>query len=520
MKQLFVAVLAIAGLVACNKVETLSVKSGSPISFEPFVENATRANVAQDPSTTTSSLNAFDVWGFMDEVKGTVFVDEDVTGKQGNFTYQNTQYWVPDHTYYFAALAPMNSSNWDLNTANANTYGAGTLSFNNVDGTEDLLYASTSVFATENNGPVKFQFHHLLSKVKFSFKNGFINEYNTIVVKNITMEAPKAGSINLAVANWWDNEDDWNIDQEKVNLEFGDAGEMKVNARQESAYERLTFPAKGSYEYVVKFDVELWMGGILAKTYNKVVKVSGVALEMGKAYDFNAVINASNLELDEIVFDVEEVVEWDNAGTQAVAISGPVTDLTLASDAVANETVNLSGVLDGAGHTMETVDGVDYSVGKTARLIEAKGGSTIKNLTIDGKEHYSGEYGIRGIYTIGTGDVVIENVTILNCVYAINAYNKGNLIVKNSTLQGWNSYNGDVTTKFEDVKFIDGKYHNFRPYSNTELKNCDFGSGVVIDFSYFKAGSVAEFIGCTYDNRPLTYSDLTDVPANVTINIK
>ena len=80
------------------------------IGFEAnWVENATRA----DPSTTTESLTGFQVWGFMDSVDGKVFEGEEVTGSKGNFTYNNIAYWLPDHTYYFAALAPI-GGNWSL----------------------------------------------------------------------------------------------------------------------------------------------------------------------------------------------------------------------------------------------------------------------------------------------------------------------------------------------------------------------------------------------------------------------
>ena len=141
MKKIFVAVLAMAGVVACNTVDTLDVPQNPEIRFaNAFVENATRADVATDPSTTTTSLSAFDVWGFMDETTGTVFVGEDVTGTKGNFTYTNTQYWVPGHTYYFAAVAPMNSTNVEVDTATADLTGLGTIKFTNENGTEDLLY--------------------------------------------------------------------------------------------------------------------------------------------------------------------------------------------------------------------------------------------------------------------------------------------------------------------------------------------------------------------------------------------
>ena len=63
MKKLFVAVLAVAGLAACNTEETVLVQGPAPIAFDgSFVE--TRATEAVDPSITTENITAFDVWGF------------------------------------------------------------------------------------------------------------------------------------------------------------------------------------------------------------------------------------------------------------------------------------------------------------------------------------------------------------------------------------------------------------------------------------------------------------------------
>ena len=108
MKKLIIAVAAIATAVACNTAEIVELPKNPAISFESaYVQNATRDAV--DPSTTTASLEAFDVWAFMDETSGIVLVDEDVTKGASGWSYANVQYWAPGHTYYFGALAPMNS---------------------------------------------------------------------------------------------------------------------------------------------------------------------------------------------------------------------------------------------------------------------------------------------------------------------------------------------------------------------------------------------------------------------------
>ena len=548
MKKLIVSLLAVAGLVACSNEDVVRQQAGETIGFSgAFVENATRADEAADPSITTASITGFDVWAFMDDPSGIVFEDENVTGEKGNFTYVNTQYWVPEHDYYFAALAPMDSANWTLNTKNAdgeyiaNEHGAGIVDFHNVDGTEDLLYAATTVSTQDiklGEAPVekvKFQFSHLLSKVKFSFTNGFDNNNAYIDIKNVKMEVPAFASINLAQKDWWSTNQWVLVEGQTSTLSFGDAcAKTAPGVKQETDDERLTIPAGAQQTYKITFDVALYFGDV--KAFEKVgyeTLVQGVALEMGKSYNFKAELNASNItgsgddaiELLPIVFDVEEVNEWVDAGEQTGIIGGAVKDMTLFADVEATERVIVSGTLDGAGHTVSAVAGVDYVISETARLIEAQAGSTIQNIKIDGKNvkvtNSKDTYGIRGIYTTGTGDVVVKDAEIVNCTYAINANNAGKLTVINSTLQGWNSYGKTTENHFENVKFIDGaEYHNFRPYNNTVCKNCDFGAGVVIDLSQMVAGATIKFEGCTYNGQPLSPANLSDAEGkNVVIDM-
>lgn len=517
MKKLFVAVLAIAGLVACNTEEAVRVQGPAPIAFDgSFVE--TRANAAVDPSTTTATIEKFNVWGFMDDVTGKVFVEEEVTKNGGEWSYVNTQYWAPGHKYYFAALS--NYDNAVVNTDGANELGLGNLKFTVTDGSDDLLYSAVGpIDAPAANATsaekVKFSFNHMLSKVKFSFTNGFTNELATIDVKNIKMVVPATADIDVNVADWW-TENNWKNYDGEATVAFGDAcAKTGIGESQECDNERIVLPANDDVVYTVTFDVALYQGDVVAYEGTKTVEVKGVALEMGKAYNFTAELSASNItedgtELLPIEFDVIEVKEWVEAGAQTGVIEGAVEDLTLMADAKATATVNLTGSLDGAGHTISAVDGVDYVIANTARLIEATAPASISNLTIDGQGVYTGEYGIRGIYTIGTGDITISNVEIYNCTYAINANNAGKLTVLNSTLQGWNSYGSTTENRFENVKFIDGQFHNFRPYNNTVCKNCDFAAGVVIDLSCMVDGATIKFINCTYDGQPLTAANLTD----------
>ena len=385
MKKIFVAVLAMAGVVACNTVDTLDVPQNPEIRFaNAFVENATRANEALDPSTTTESLTAFDVWGFMDKVDGTVFVGEDVTGSKGNFSYANVQYWAPGHTYYFAAVAPMNSENVTVNTKSADLTGIGTIAFKNVDGTEDLLYSAVSVAApasiTAAPEAVKFTFSHLLSKVKFTFKNGFANDNAYIDVKNVTMTAPQTATATLT-GNWWEA-NPWAGHAGELILAFGDAcAKTPAGKTQVAADERLTIPAGADKKYTVTFDVALYMGDVVAyEAKDKTATIEGVALEIGKAYNFSATLNASNLtkegeELYPIVFDVEEVKNWvENVPVDEVIDTDEELAAVLSNDSFPYSQIN---VKLGANLT--------YNVG--AREVGAMGSVGTEVITIDLNGH-------------------------------------------------------------------------------------------------------------------------------------
>lgn len=529
MKKIFVAVLAMAGVVACNTVDTLDVPQNPEIRFaNAFVENATRANEALDPSTTTTSLTGFNVWGFMDNTSGTVFVAEDVTGSKGNFTYANIQYWAPGHTYYFAALAPIDSAN--VTDFSAKVVGETeeeklvetVLNFANLDGTEDLLYAAKTEVAPAlgEAKTVMLTFNHLLSKVKFTFTNGFTNDNAYIDVKSVTMTAPATATATLAAENSWANQ------AGETTLAFGDAcSKTPAGETQVAADERLTIPADAEQKYTVTFDVALYMGDVVAYEGTKTATIEGVALEIGKAYNFSATLNASNIteegvELQPIVFDVEEVNGWVPADDVATVLPANISGLTLVTDAVAKNTLQLQGDFDGAGHTL-TVEAVDV-IANTARLIDAKADSKVSNLTINGKNYKNDKYGVRAFFLSGAGDFVIDNVDIKNVTYTLNDDGAAKtLTVIDSSLEGWTSFNKDTKAHFENVEFKVNTVNGLgtvRPYGTTTFKNCSFAEGFVIDLSCLAEGATVKFIDCTVAGQPMTIASedvtITEAPAN------
>ena len=329
MKKLFVTAFAFASIIACNKVEQIGPKANPEIAFgDSFVEIKTRADegtpAEEDYLLTTANINAFDVWAFMDDTDAMVLNEKRVTKTEEGWEYENLQYWLGGHTYYFGAIAPVDKDNISINTSGANTYGLGEITFTNLDGKDDLVYASKAVKTEEdiiNNDPgkVSLQFAHLLSKVKFTFTNGFTTDNTKITIKNLKMNAPKAGTLNLAQQDWWSN-NAWVVTEEGLTLDFGDVNggeKMGPVVTADCAHELLTIPDDATRTYTITFDVALYMGTYETPAYSvtRTVKLTDQELKIGKNYNFKATIGPENIHpdgpLQPIEFDIIEVNGWE-----------------------------------------------------------------------------------------------------------------------------------------------------------------------------------------------------------------
>ena len=556
MKKTFLMAFAALGLVACMQEEVVTIPQTDAITFDQAsIDNATRA---ADPSTTTQNIAGFDVWAFMNEWDGTVLVDEDVKKAGGKWTYANTQYWTPNNKYYFAALAPMNSANVKETLATSNEtakLGLGEIAFTNVDGSEDLLYAATTVVAPDydqlklnNMPPVKFEFSHLLSKVKFTFTNGFTTDNAYVVIEDIKMTAPKSGTIDLAVENWWDN-DDWNLGTEEFELEFGNVAKLAMGTFDECAKERLTIPAEADQVYDITFTVKLYMGNQLALETVKTSTVTGVAFEMGKAYNLTAEINSDNLDLPAIEFDVV-VKEWDEP---TIDVPHPVvatfenvayTSLQDAIDAAAQGgTIYLTSkveetvtIVEKAGVEL-VIDGQDNKFDGQIKIHNGSsyndGKVTIKNVNfetnvLENNFVYAVDFGNAQRYS--------QNITVEDCTFTALAGSKAentavgvkvnatkNLVVKNCVATNMHSLlqaqSCDAAVTVEGVE-INGK--NGVAFGNTAfptLKDATItatGYGVRADANANRGALVVENV--TIDaNRPIVVRK-TSTPYSVTVN--
>ena len=345
MKKLFTILAVAATLVSCAKEDVVSQAAPEAIGFDnAFVENSTRS--VNDPSWSNTNLfSDFAVYGYVENAS--LFNNVVVSGSaiNGNWTYTNTQYWITGAKYNFAAIAPAANGVADVFTVvkNGDNYvGTTVLPFTNT-GTNDVLYAQNAqvVGATNGNAKVAFTFRHILSKVKFSFENGYNASTATIKVYDVKIENAYA----TATATLGETSTAWANHDGTLALEFGNASDNEattdVKESAEVAYacgktyeslnERFLIPgiapevtytvknAEGNVSsvtanaYKVTFKVDLLVNNTRVKTYNHTAYAQ-FAPVAGNSYDIKTVINADNIDPENkqepIQFTVTEIDDW------------------------------------------------------------------------------------------------------------------------------------------------------------------------------------------------------------------
>lgn len=355
MKKLFTILAVAATLVSCAKEDVVREAAREAIGFDnAFVENSTRS--VNDPSFSSAQggkmFSDFAVYGFVegatlfDGTRVAKAGDEGITNATGqektDWKYNGTVYWIAGANYNFNAVAPLTDGGW---TKTAATKDATTLSFTN-NGTTDLLYAfATAQGKVENNDPVAFTFRHTLSKVKFSFTNGYNATNATIRVKNIQItDALASGKVVLS------NTTDWSEQTGDLTLNFGNAAltaednaatatedkglVLAYNNTIESYNELFMIPGASDTDvtvenadkttttytdvYTVKFTVELLVSGKEVKEYTHTVYTT-FAPVAGNSYDIAATITAENIDPEHaqepIEFTVTSIYGWANGNT-------------------------------------------------------------------------------------------------------------------------------------------------------------------------------------------------------------
>lgn len=338
MKKLILSLAAAATLMGCATDEVIN-SSRDAIAFDgAWVDNSTRA--AYDDTIDTNSLEEFQVWatitGHKAGANGTanIFQGEVVsknftegTGNTWKYSSANTQYWIPGNDYHFIAVANGNiPDETSVVALPADNYMATQVKVQDASKQNDVLVAKYDVtpYETPANGAapdaVRFEFAHILSKVKFTVKNTIsTNNGYSYKVDNITIRHAFQDGIYTIIDG---QSGTWETRAKRYDLDFGkvvaqgnadnnaEVANIGYGAQAESNYERLVIPHKGAIN--VKFHYTLLKDGAPIDEQEIILDTPSLNFEQGKAY--NLLIKLGNPG-EAITFELDKVKGWDNGNT-------------------------------------------------------------------------------------------------------------------------------------------------------------------------------------------------------------
>lgn len=313
-KFFLLGVAAVAMLAGCTNDETVEMAPQNAISFTSVVDKSTKATV----DVTTANLTAFWVYGWKGNDE--LFDAQEVKKESGEWKYTPEKYWEANGNYAFEAIAPKSGQNGVTFTA-AKT--GGTISFTN-DAVTDLVYANpvtktTGASITSDPGKVNFTFKHMLSRVKFTFKNTFpANAAAKISVKDvkITNAYTKGVITPAATTPAWDT----SSGTATLSVSFpGTIQNLPANTGTGETDHKYLIPVSNP-SYTVSFMVTLTQGSV-SKDYPHTATIT-TSMQPGMSYNFVASLNEQNTADDElypIQFEAT-VTEWGTFGDTTLTV--------------------------------------------------------------------------------------------------------------------------------------------------------------------------------------------------------
>ena len=295
MKKIFISLLAVAALAACNKSEVIESNPGEAIEFgDAFVDNATKAT---DPSYSANDITKFNVYGTVNNV--VIYPGTEVTKDDAEYnsawTCPVNQYWIPGASYKFVGIVDGNKTNVTETTL---VNGMPTTISYKADGVTDLLCQTITKTANTDgtaNGLVAFNFTHLLSKVNFVVNNNSAAaEGYSFLVKNIKFAGRTEATYNLA--SGWE-------DAKEGDISFADIAVASKATSNELATEMLLIPG----DVKVTFTVDILYNGTTITTTNY-APATLYKIAAGNAYNFNVAVSVG----EKIEFTVTKKPEWTN----------------------------------------------------------------------------------------------------------------------------------------------------------------------------------------------------------------
>ena len=199
---LFCGVAALA-FASCTQNEVLDVNENRAIGFDAFSGKATRA-VNDIIGNGGDSFTKFFVFGSYDKNGDgsgytSVYSNGEVAYNSG-WSATETQYWVADKNYKFAAYSDGNAAlPKEITATFADATGKLKIEGYQVSD-KDLILAEEATGNGTDKGNVSLSFSHLLSKVKFTFISGFTSPNYIMTISDMKFNAGKTGTYDDS--NW------------------------------------------------------------------------------------------------------------------------------------------------------------------------------------------------------------------------------------------------------------------------------------------------------------------------------
>ena len=178
----------------------------------------------------------------------------------------------------------------------------GTIDFENGEGTTDLIYDvdgkyATSPVSTEGQcpEPINLTFNHLLSRVKFAFKNA-MDDGSTINVTDVTITNANTKATALGETATWALA----AGNSTASLTFGkvildaEATDYAPGAAKATDHKYMIPATSADQKYVVTFLVTRHHSGVTDQ-YKHEVEIPAVTMKQGMSYKFTAELNAQNI---------------------------------------------------------------------------------------------------------------------------------------------------------------------------------------------------------------------------------
>lgn len=297
-KGLMMLGVAAIALASCTQNEVVDVVESRAIGFDSFVGKTTKAinDIA------TADLTNFYVFGScstdgnnLPEVPN-VFNNTGVSGGEGNWATEKTEYWSDTQNYKFVAYSNGNDKLTNASFAN----GAFAITGYTV-ADKDLIASEIVSQAGTKHDAVNVTLKHLLAKVKFTITNK-LAAGNKIEISALKIaQVPNTGNYNGT---------NWEPSTSKADIEFAMAT-IETTAPQASD-EFYVMPQTG--KFTVSFTATVKSAsGVIIKSTSFTSEIDGWT--KNNAYNYTVELTEEDVKVDQNVITFTPTVDtWGQYG--------------------------------------------------------------------------------------------------------------------------------------------------------------------------------------------------------------